>query len=94
MNIPEVVKIGVYDYKVVEKDKIEMDGTPLCGMCDREKFEIHIQKGMKSKKEKEVFLHECLHGIETSYGIELGEKKVNLLALALLALICDNKLRF
>lgn len=94
MNIPPVVKIGAYDYKIIEKDKIEHEGNKLWGLCDREENVIYLQKGMKRKKEKEVFLHECLHAIEESYGLNLGESKVNILGLALMALIDDNKLRF
>ena len=94
MNIPEVIKIGAYDYKVVEKDDIEHEGNKLWGLCDREANVIFLQKGMKPKKEKEVFIHECLHAIEESYGVHLGENRVNMLGLALMALISDNKLRF
>ena len=94
MKIPEVVKIGAYDYKVVEVDKLVHEGKELLGLCDRENNVISLLKGMKPKKEKEVFIHECLHAIEESYGITLGEKKVNLLGLAIMALISDNKLRF
>ena len=94
MNIPETIKIGAYDYKMIEEDKLKLDGKDVWGYCDREQNKIYMQKGMKSKKEKEVFLHECLHAIEESYGISLGERKVNILGLALMALISDNKLRF
>ena len=94
MNIPNKVKIGAYDYKVVEMDKLEHEGNKLWGLCDREENVIYLQKGMKRKKEKEVFIHECLHAIEESYGLDLGEDKVNLLGLAFMALITDNKLRF
>ena len=94
MKIPEVVKIGAYDYKVVEVEDLQLDGKSSLGVCDRETNIIQLEKGMKPKKEKEVFIHECLHAIEDSYGIDLGEKRVNLLALAIMALISNNKLRF
>lgn len=93
MNIPRKVKVGPYTYTVVRKREIKEEGKEMLGLCDREKHAIYMTSGMEKKKEKEVFLHECLHAIEDSYGISLGENKVNVLGLALMALIDDNKLR-
>ena len=94
MKIPEILKIGAYDYAVIEKDNLKCNGKEVWGYCDRDKNIIYLQKHMKKKKEKEVLIHECLHAIEESYGVDLGERKVNVLGLALMALITDNKLRF
>ena len=94
MRIPKKIKIGPYTYDVVYKDNLTHENNKLWGLCDRESHNIYLQKKMDAQKKKEVLLHECLHAIEESYGITLGENKVNQLGLALLALIYDNKLKF
>ena len=94
MKIPRKIKVGAYTYIVKRKKTIKEDNQELLGLCDRGAHLIYIVKDLSDKKAKEVLLHECLHAIEESYGINLGENKVNLLGLALLALIDDNKLEF
>jgi hypothetical protein len=95
MRIPRTVKVGAYTYTVRKKKKLEkVDNSSVWGLCDRDNWIIYLQSGMDKKREIEVFLHECIHAIETGYGLSFTEHEVNLLGLALLALINDNKLRF
>lgn len=92
MKIPSKVKIGAYDYKVEWVKELKDEKAKLWGLCDRENHIIFLDKGLRGRRRIEVFLHECLHGMEESYDIELGEKKVSVLGLALLAFFVDNKL--
>lgn len=94
MKIPSKLKIGAYDYKIKwKKGLVCKDKEELWGWCDQNNHVIYLSKKMGTKRLREVIIHECIHAIEDSYGIELGEKKVNILGLALMALISDNKLR-
>lgn len=93
MKIPKgKVKVGAYEYKIVFKSKVKHKGKDLWGLCDRENHVIYLAKGMPEDRLMEVFLHETIHAIEESYDVHLGEKKTNMLGLALLALFKDNKI--
>jgi hypothetical protein len=93
MNIPRKVKIGLYTYKVKNVNEIKDGINNQCwGLCDHDTHTIFLKKGMKEPRRSEVFLHECIHGIEESYGIALGETKVNQLGLALMSFFKENKL--
>ena len=41
-----------------------------------------------------MFLHEVLHVIDTDMELDLGERKVNLLAIHILSFIVNNKIDF
>lgn len=92
MRIPKKVKIGAYNYTVVYKDDLREDGHSVWGLCDANNNKIYLKKGMTGRRKLEVFIHEALHAIEDSYGVSLGEKKVNVLGLAIMALFTENKL--
>jgi hypothetical protein len=94
MKIPKSLKIGPYCYGVVFKEDLEHEGNSLFGLCDQVNHIIYMRKGMEPKKKMETFLHECLHAIEDVYGVEIGEEKVSLLGLSLMAIINENKIRF
>lgn len=95
MKIPKKVKIGIYTYKIKEVEDLKDEkNNPCWGLCEHSEHTIYLKKGMIEPRLSEVFLHECLHGIEESFGIDLGEKKVNQIGLALMAFIIDNKLDF
>lgn len=83
------IKVGAHTLEVMFKDPKDMDGS--LGMCFSNDNVIHIRKGMPKSKEKEVLLHECLHAIDEFYGIGLGEKKVNILAMCLLTFFKENR---
>ena len=94
MKIPNRLKVGAYTYEVKQKKTLKEKGKDVWGYCSPNTHEIYIQETMEPDKEVEVFFHETLHAIEDSYGIELGEHKVNILGIALLALIKENNLIF
>ena len=93
MKIPSKIKVGAYTYEVQYKKLIKDRGIEHWGTCNREKHIIELLENMPADRKAEILLHECLHAIEESYDILLGERKINLLALALVALIKDNNLR-
>jgi hypothetical protein len=93
------VKIGYFTYGIefvddIPKDlKLKEKALELWGFCDNDNQVLYFKKGMNRQRFIEVFLHECLHAIEESYGIDLGEKKVNRLGLSLAALFKENDIR-
>jgi len=94
MRLPKTVRIGSQEINVVFKDKIIHRGNECIGLWCHDEQEIRIERGLHQDKKKEVFLHECLHAIDDLYDIGLGEKKVNILGVSVLALIKNNNLDF
>lgn len=85
------VKIGVHTYQIVHKPRIFHDGREVDGLCDYDNGKIYISEVTKGSRRIETLIHECLHAIEDSYKINLGEARVNALAPAILALLTDNR---
>lgn len=100
MKLLRKVKIGCLTYEVkyvkdVPKEyKSKVKSLDLWGFCDHDSQSIYLKVGMSKERLREVFIHECLHMIEEAYGINLGEKKVNTLGLAIADLIKTNRINF
>jgi hypothetical protein len=101
MKIPKVVYLCGLKFEVVFTRNLKDENSkPLLGLCDVNACKIYLTKGMVEEKKKEVFLHECLHGILENLNIQLGktedenEDKVNVLGLELLRFIKVNKIQF
>jgi len=93
MKIPKKrVKIGVHTYTIAWQRIILSEDKEVDGVCDHEKMEITLSDKLKETQLQETFIHECLHAIEETYKINLGESRINALAPALLAFLKDNKL--
>ena len=93
MKIPKTLKIGAYEYKVVIQDGITHKGFALSGLCECDELIIRLDKKLKGTELQVVFIHECLHAIEHSYNIKLGEKTVERLDNALVAFFKDNNIK-
>lgn len=63
--LPQTVKIGCYDYEVIETDEpIIVDGHECKGSIDYFIHQIKIKKSGVSEQQKEqTFWHEVVHGI-------------------------------
>lgn len=96
MKIPRSVKIGAYRYKIKWVNSLIVDEDDCYGNCDANECIIFLRKDIKNNpvRLQEVFLHECLHAIEHSYGMDLPETTINQLGLGLINLILDNKIEF
>jgi hypothetical protein len=100
MNIPKRVRICGMTFDVIyKKDLTDEKGQALLGLCDVNECKIWLKKGLVPEKRKEVFLHECLHGILDNLNVKLGntekenEDKVNAVGLELMTFIKVNKIR-
>jgi hypothetical protein len=90
LNIPKQVKIGgkVYEVKITDDEIIRRD---LRGEIDYFQLFINIAKSHISESgQKEVLIHEVVHGMFDFMGWMQDEERVSLLASALYALIVDN----
>lgn len=93
MKIPESVKIGGLTYKIVHTDRPNKGDIEVEGEIYYDAGEIDIRiNGQASNDFKEyVFLHEIVHGIFYSMGLDQSdEDKVDRFAKGLHAFIKDN----
>lgn len=93
--IPQVIKIGIYDYKVIQMDTPIILRSDVCnGLIDYEKLEIQIMKDMPEQKKLQVLWHEIFHGIIREWGVDINgsdeENKVDWLAIGMVQIIKDN----
>ena len=100
IKVPKKVRIGGIDYTVNYKRNIT-DGFYVCdGMINCKDATIELDKEIKgSVREKEVILHEILHGIFYHFtvlkdGCANEEEIVNALSRGLLQVIEDNPILF
>ena len=97
MKIPEKIRIGSMDYKVLLTDKmIVRDGVQCYGCIDSEEHVIEIDRTARDiQGQEQTFLHEVVHGIMLDRNINLTdypdeETIVNEIAKGLHQVIRDN----
>lgn len=81
MNIPEYVKIGWRDYKIVA-DKVMKatdKGEDVHGEIEYCENEIHLNKEISGEHRNVVLLHEIIHGIFYMTGHERWRKDEELI---------------
>lgn len=71
-----------------------VDGDECFGACDNKKQVIQLKEEIPASKRGEVILHESIHAIDAILDLSLGEKRINLLGVALYQFLTDNKLDF
>lgn len=106
MRIPKKsIKIGAFEWKIKtvkdikkaynrnnpKKQQLPKD-EDLWGFCDPESHVIYLVHNMNEQRRAEIFLHECIHAIEESYGISLPEKSVCTLSLAIIQVLNTNNI--
>lgn len=92
MKLPERVKIGPYKYSVHAKKKVRKDGRDLYGYIAYGPQKIEVQSGLSDERTSAIFLHEALHGLSDAYSINLSEKQVTKLGVALAEFLTENDL--
>lgn len=69
MKIPEKVKVGPFDYKVILEEKPFVDGNnALDGIHMYDKNIIKVAKSGSQDYQNQVFLHELMHAIIAVYA--------------------------
>lgn len=91
MIIPEKVKIGYKDYKVNMKDGNVIDDNALCyGNIEYDKGNINLSKLYTADQQKCTLIHECIHGIDDIFDIDLSEEQIEKLGKGVYGFIKDN----
>lgn len=91
MKLPETIKITQYDFLVFRVDK----NDEYLGETQADNLTIKIAKGLDSKIESMVLLHEVLHAVAYCYGIKFDSQEqeeyyTNVFGLALFDVLRQN----
>ena len=97
MKRPARVRILGKPYKVefvpIEhiglRDNAE-DPDPGMGRTSPENQEIFVRTGQPLESEQDTVLHEIIHAVEETLGLQMNEYQVTVLATGLLAALKDN----
>lgn len=90
MNIPDKVKIGGVNYKVIRCNDPSEEDSRVDGQILYHKQEIRLKTDMSKEYEELVFLHETIYGIFEYICFEQDENMVIRLSNALHGFIKDN----
>lgn len=94
MKIPNSVRIGGVEYKIVTTPFLNNGLQIAYGHIDYEKCIIELSETIEMAHEKKclVLLHEILHGIRNNYGFEMEneEEIVDVFARGLYQVLQDN----
>lgn len=96
MKIPSKIKAFTRTYAVIRDDD-ETSRLGCWGMLDAFRDEIILKKrGLEFTEghEKQVFLHELIHLVDSNFHLELTEEETQLLAVGLTMIMEANKLNF
>ncbi|MDF2485842.1 MAG: hypothetical protein K0R46_2010 [Herbinix sp.] len=90
MNIPENIKVGYKDYKVVKVNNLD-DGTNLLfGEVTYVDEVIKLANKYPENQMKLTLIHELVHAVDDMLGIDLKEEQVVKLGTGLYQVIKDN----
>lgn len=100
-SLPQTIRIGIFDWRLVLMDLQEASFKQRFGECDYNELTIRIQRDMPHPtKFLDTLLHEICHAIISSYNIEIKpadaqqdiceEQLVSQFALALAQVFLDN----
>lgn len=87
MKIPTTVRIGAHKYTIKEVAQSELE-EPSCGMTDKQKGIIFINKNLMQTEKEATFLHEVLHIIND----QIKHETIESLAQQLYAFLKGNKI--
>lgn len=89
MIIPDKIKIGARDIRVIEVDHLS-DDEDRWGEFNPRTGTIRLEAGIPDDMKEEVLLHEVLEAISDIYGVGLKEKQILVISSVLLAIVKDN----
>lgn len=91
MNIPDKVKIGFKNYEVNMVDGDVTEGNSVCyGVIHFDDGIIDISKKYSRDMQECSLIHECVHGIDDIFGIDLSEDQIIKLGKGIYGFIKDN----
>jgi Zn-dependent peptidase ImmA (M78 family) len=94
--IPETVNVAGINYKVIEKEYIEINGgRNYQGSCSYHNGQIEVLNDLHKDRKEQVFVHELVHAIFHEAGFEeQDEDMVNRLGIVFYQVLKNNKLYF
>lgn len=84
------IRIFGKTWKIVHKPAKEFDDEDY-GLCKEETLTICIEEGLPADMERDVLWHEIKHAIAKQLNTKLTENQINIMAMAELAVLRDNK---
>ncbi len=63
------IRVGPYNYKVKQEDKIISEGTELFGIHSPSDNTIRVKNSLPPSRKAEVLMHETLHAMIQSAGL-------------------------
>lgn len=92
---PKTYRLGAHTAKIVVLPDLTLDGDPVLGLCNRNSYDIYLEKGHEAPHlMANTLLHELGHSILAVSNIELRDKLeeriVDAFATWMLGLIKDN----
>ena len=93
MKLPDVIKVGPYDFVIEEWTPRMAAANERYGECSCQELTIRIDSSLVPIKMADTLLHELLHAVWWVWGIDDGdneERTVHKLAIGLTAVWRDN----
>lgn len=91
MTRPDLIRIAGLDF-TVHTEASEDFTDHLGGQIDYRKRHIRLSDWVDVEQQREILLHEVVHGIDSAYGGKLTERQVSVLSRGLFAVLVDNPL--
>lgn len=79
------VRIIGKTYKLLEVDNLDNQG-----LCEDDKQQISVRKGMPIESWADTVIHECTHAIDFNLKLGLTERQVHCIGSGLWAVLADN----
>lgn len=89
VNVPQKIKIGAYDYRVVYTPDLVYD-YKLLGQSLADKQLIKIEPNTTQQTNDVTLGHEIIHAISEIYNCDLDEKNIDRLAQGWIAVLRDS----
>lgn len=89
-DYPKTIDIKDETYQLRMVNKIPGQTKDTFGICDDTAKIIWVRKNQSKRGLLRTTIHEFLHAVEAEYSIKLRHKRINILEIALEALLTDN----
>lgn len=94
MKIPKTINVSGYVLTIKQFKKIVVNSVECFGTYNPNDKTISLKIGMSPTQKKEIFIHEYLHFLEDIYRIKISEESIAFMAVGMLKLILDKRVRF
>lgn len=93
-KIPSTIKVAGVNYKVIEKESIEVNGDKNClGSCGYTDSTIEILSDMSEERKWQILIHELTHACFFESGFDKQEEDmINRISIVLHQVLRDNNL--